>query len=277
MRRSALWVIDPARVMRCLSAIAALAAGAVIVAASPLRAQPADLEATIARVKPSIVAIGTYERTRSPAFQFRGTGFVVGDGTLIATNAHVLPATIDVDRRERHAILLPGVRSDDGREVMIREARPVARDVEHDLALLKIEGPPLPPLPVGDSTSVREGRSVYFTGFPIGAVLGAHPATHRAIIAAITPIAIPQGRAGQLDAATAKRLAAGAFPVFQLDGTAYPGNSGSPVFEAGSGAVVGVVNMVLVRATKESLLSQPSGIAYAVPAEHLRALISTLR
>jgi S1-C subfamily serine protease len=65
--------------------------------------------------------------------------------------------------------------------------------------------------------------------------------------------------------------------VFQLDGIAYPGNSGSPVFEARSGAVVAIVNMVLVRATKESLLSQPSGIAYAVPAEHLRALLSAHR
>ena len=263
--------------MRCRFAIGAFAAGVALFAAPPLHAQSADLEETIARVKPSIVAVGTYERTRSPAFQFRGTGFVVGDGTLIVTNAHVLPATVDTERRERHAILLPGVRSEDGKEVLVREARPVARDLEHDLALLKIEGAALPALRIGDSTSVREGRSVYFTGFPIGAVLGAYPATHRAIVAAITPIAIPQGRAGQLDAATAKRLAAGVFPVFQLDGTAYPGNSGSPVFEAGSGAVVGIVNMVLVRATKESLLSQPSGIAYAVPAEHLRALLSTHR
>jgi S1-C subfamily serine protease len=263
--------------MRWRSAIVAFGSCVALFAPPQLRGQASDLEETIARVKSSIVAVGTYERTRSPAFQFRGTGFVVGDGTLIATNAHVLPATVDVDRRERHAILLPGARSADGSQIPVREARPVARDVEHDLALLKIDGPPLSPLLLGDSASVREGRSVYFTGFPIGAVLGAYPATHRALVAAITPIAIPQGRAGQLDAATAKRLAAGAFPVFQLDGTAYPGNSGSPVFEAGSGSVVGIVNMVLVRATKESLLSQPSGIAYAVPAEHLRALISTLR
>jgi S1-C subfamily serine protease len=108
-------------------------------------------------------------------------------------------------------------------------------------------------------------------------VLGPYPATHRATIAAITPIAIPQGRAGQLSAATARRLAAKPFPVFQLDGTAYPGNSGSPVYEATDGAVIGIVNMVLVKATKETLLSQPSGIAYAVPAEHLRSLLHGVR
>ena len=161
------------------------------------RTELPDVEETIARVKPSIVAVGTFERTRSPAFQFMGTGFVVGDGTLVVTNAHVLPATVDTDRRERLAILVPAREAPgaDGTKVEVREARPVARDASHDLAVLKIEGAPLPALPIGDSTSVREGRSVYFTGFPIGSVLGAHAATHRAIVAAITPIAIPQRRA----------------------------------------------------------------------------------
>lgn len=261
--------------LRCLLALVAWLA---IASASAPRAQGPDPEETIARVKASIVAVGTYERTRSPPFQFRGTGFAVGDGTLIVTNAHVLPAIVDQDRRERIAILVPGTRSvdSDGTKVEVREARPVASDAAHDLAVLRLEGSPLPALPVGDSTAVREGRSVYFTGFPIGSVLGAHAATHRAIVSAITPIAIPQRRAAELDAPTARRLARGPFPVFQLDGTAYPGNSGSPVYES-SGVVIGVVNMVLVRATKESLLSQPSGIAYAVPSEHVRALLASLR
>ena len=69
------------------------------------------------------------------------------------------------------------------------------------------------------------------------------------------------------------RLASGSFPVFQLDATAYPGNSGSPIYDPATGDVLGVVNMVLVKSTKESALSQPSGITYAVPARHLEALL----
>ena len=193
--------------------VLALVAGLALPAAPSLRAQPTEAEATIARVKSSIVAVGTFERTRSPAFQFMGTGFVVGDGTLIVTNAHVLPANVDTDRRERIAILVPTPRNVglDDTKVEVREARPVARDASHDLAVLKVDGSPLPALPIGDSTSVREGRSVYFTGFPIGSVLGAHAATHRAIVSAITPIAIPQRRAAELDATTARRLVSGAF------------------------------------------------------------------
>lgn len=251
---------------------------ALIVIASVARAESELVEQTIAKIKPSVVAVGTFERTRSPPFQFRGTGFVVGDGSLIATNAHVLPDSIDATRREQIAILIPAeFREGVQPQVRVRAVTPAARDDAHDLALLRLDGPPMPALVIGDSSAVREGRAVYFTGFPIGSVLGAFAATHRATVAAITPIAIPQRRDAELRAATVHRLKLGAYPVFQLDGTAYPGNSGSPVFEARSGAVIGVINMVLVKATKESLLAQPSGIAYAIPAEHLRDLMATVR
>jgi S1-C subfamily serine protease len=61
--------------------------------------------------------------------------------------------------------------------------------------------------------------------------------------------------------------------VFQLDGTAYPGNSGSPVYHPASGEVVGIVNSVLVKGTKESALKTPSGITYAIPVQKLKALL----
>ncbi|HVE51671.1 MAG TPA: serine protease [Casimicrobiaceae bacterium] len=253
-----------------------LALCAIVLGTSFANAQ-VNVEDTIAKVKGSVVAVGTFERTRNPSFQFMGTGFAVGDGTLIATNDHVLPATLDSAKREEIAILLPAPPRDGKEQVQVRIAKAVARDPVHDLALVRIEGQALQPLAIGDASSVREGREVRFTGFPIGAILGAIPATHRATVAAITPIAIPQRRDAELTAALIRRLQTGTFPVFQLDGTAYPGNSGSPVYEAGSGAVIAIVNMVLVKATKESMLAQPSGIAYAIPAQHLRDLMATVR
>ena len=57
---------------------------------APLLARAALREA-IVRIKPSIVVVGTLMRSRAPAFELKGTGFVVGNGTLIATNAHVKP------------------------------------------------------------------------------------------------------------------------------------------------------------------------------------------
>lgn len=225
--------------------------------------------ATIERVKLSIVAVGTYERLRSPQFSFSGTGFVVGNGLLVATNEHVLPKLTNAERGEALVIAIPGP----GKTAQVRAARKLASDTSADLALLKIAGSALAALTLGDAKAVREGESYLFTGFPIGSVLGLFPATHRAMIAAVTPVVIPAARADQLDARTVRRLSTGSFPIFQLDGTAYPGNSGSPVYHAETGEVIGIVNSVLVKGTKESALSQPSGITYAIPIDRLKALL----
>ncbi len=233
----------------------------------------ADHAATIERVKGSVVAVGTFVRTRTPQFQFLGTGFAVEDGTLIVTNAHVLPGLLDPAKMETLAILIPSPPKDGKEQVVVREAKQVAVDSGSDLAVLSIAAPALPALKVRGSASVREGQEVFFTGYPIGAVLGPYPATHRGMISAITPIAIPQARAGELDAHTVRRLSSGPFPVFQLDATAYPGNSGSPVYDPETGEVFGVINMVFVKSTKEAVMSQPSGITYAIPSSRVEELL----
>ena len=74
-------------------------------------------------------------------------------------------------------------------------------------------------------------------------------------------------------AASVARLRQGPFNIYQLDGTAYPGNSGGPLFDAETGRVVGVINMVLAKASKESLLTNPSGITYAIPVRFVRELL----
>lgn len=254
-----------------------LRAGVAVAAALTLASPAAAVDpavATIERVRNSVVAVGTFERTRTPQFQFRGSGFAVGDGSLVATNVHVLPGAVDPAKLEVLAVVLPAAA---GEKVQVREARRVATDPDSDIALLRIDGAPLPALALRDSGTVKEGETVLFTGFPIGPVLGAHPATHRGMVAAISPIAIPQGKSSELDSQTARRLASGAYPIFQLDATAYPGNSGSPVYDPETGGVVGIVNMVFVKGTKESMLTQPSGIAYAVPSRHLKALLDKAR
>ena len=248
----------------------ALASVLGLVVAGSARADPAG---TIARVKQSIVAVGTFQRTRAPPFRFLGTGFAVGDGTLIATNAHVLPGSLNVDEREALVVMIPA----GGGDAQVRQATRVAIDAAHDLVLLRVPGTPLPALSCRDSASVREGQTFLFTGFPIGNVLGPHAATHRGMVSAITPIGIPPAGASRLDAKTVRQLARGAFPVFQLDATAYPGNSGSPLYDPNTAEVIGVVNMVFVKGSKEAALSQPSGITYAIPAVHVQALLQTVR
>ena len=255
----------------CARRLSAWAAGfALVAAASTVAAQNPE---TIERIKPSIVAIGTFERTRNPQFTFAGTGFAVGNGLLIATNEHVVAKLLDPERRETLAI---AIRSSDT-QVAVRPAKKAASDPSSDLALLRIEGTPLPALRLGNSESVRDGQLYLFTGFPIGAVLGLIPVTHRTMISAVTPIVIPARNSNELDARAVRRLKTGAFSVFQLDGTAYPGNSGSPVYDPQSGEVIGIVNSVFVKGTKEAALSNPSGISYAIPAQSLKELLERTR
>ena len=233
----------------------------------------ADLPDTVQRIKPSIVGIGTFLKVRNPSLQFSGTGFVVADGQLVVTNAHVVARDLDAANRETWMILVP----DANGEPRGRDARIVSVDRDRDLALLRIEGSPLPALKLGDTDVVREGQLVAFTGYPIGVVLGLHPATHRATVAAITPIVRPGLTARQLNPKMIARLKDDPFRVYQLDGTAYPGNSGSPVYDPETGVVLAVLNSTLVQGTRESAISRPSGISYAIPVRHVRDLLASDR
>ena len=76
-----------------------------------------------------------------------------------------------------------------------------------------------------------------------------------------------------LDAKMINQLQKPIYAVFQLDGTAYPGNSGSPLYDPESGVVYGVINMVFVKGKKEAVLSNPSGITYAIPATYIQELL----
>ena len=272
--RDARAVVSPTRTsIRSLAARLLVAFAALSTIASFVPASAEDLSAlpdTIDRVRRSIVAVGTNEPTRNPSFQFRGTGFVVGDGTLIATNNHVLPPDTDPSKRETLSVALPLANG----EALIREATAIARDAAHDVALLRLSGgTALPPLRFGDSSKVREGERFAFTGFPIGGIIGLFPATNLALISAITPIVLAQPTARTLDPALIRKLRGERFAIFQLDATAYPGNSGSPMFDIRTGDVVAVVNATFVKAGKESVLTQPSGISYAIPSLYFSRLL----
>jgi S1-C subfamily serine protease len=227
-----------------------------------------ELVKTIEDVKPSIVGVGTVQRTRSPAVNFLGTGFVLDDGLHVITNAHVVPEVLDIANNESYTVI-----TGKGKKPELRVATIAAIDKDHDLALLKISGEALPAMRLGDASKVREGQTLIFTGFPIGMVLGFYPVTHRAMVSSITPIILPAHNSRQLNAKMISQLQKAAYAVFQLDGTAYPGSSGSPLYDPETGLVYGVINMVFVKGKKEAALSNPSGITYAIPGNYINDLL----
>lgn len=236
----------------------------------------AGLADTIERVRDSVVGIGSAQKNKrmasgKPAATYYGTGFVVGDGRFVVTNHHVVA---DIKTDDAKGIIL-AVFSGEGDRVQGRPARVVATDPEHDLAILAIESA-LPAMKLAGSSWVREGTDIAFTGFPIGMVLGLYPVTHKGIVSARTPIVMPAASARQLTAAQIKRLRT-PFHVYQLDAIAYPGNSGSPVYDVNTGQVVGVINSVFVKGTKESALEKPTGITYAIPVRYVHELLKGAR
>jgi serine protease Do len=254
--------------------LACFATALLVLLAAGIACVQAALPEALARVKPSVVAVGTFQKLRNPSFVFRGTGFAVDNGTLIATNAHVVPESLQAGSGETMIVLVhvPGAA-----EPQPREAKTIAINREHDLALLRITGAPLPTVTFGDSEAVRDGQSIAFTGFPIGNSLGFYPVTHGGIIASHSPIALPATATKQLDPRVVRSLKAGPFVLFQLDTTAYPGHSGSPLYDAETGEVIGIVNMGFLKGTKDAAIGQPSGISFAVPARYLQELLRESR
>ncbi|MDH5445305.1 MAG: serine protease [Gammaproteobacteria bacterium] len=229
----------------------------------------ADLVQTIKKIKPSIVGIGTYSATRTPPAKLTGTGFVVSNGRYAVTNYHVIEPLTSLKYNEKLVVFVG-----QGENAKYREAKIRASDKEHDLALVEFTGHPLPSLKLESPTLVEEGQSCAFTGFPIGAVLGLYPVTHRAIISSVTPIASQPSNSRQLTAKLISKLR-DTYYVYQLDATAYPGNSGSPLYDK-KGKVIGVINMVFVKESKETILQKPSGITYAIPVKYIHQMLDDL-
>lgn len=111
-----------------------------------------------------------------------GTGFFVHESGLIVTNNHVLGTA-------HRAIITVNYSQGDKQ---IYGGTVVLRDIEHDLALIKIDNDTFrepESLPVGFSEEpMRIGTSVYTLGFPLNHVLGSEPKLSVGIISSETGI-----------------------------------------------------------------------------------------
>lgn len=137
----------------------------------------------------------------------RGSGVIWHPDGLIATNAHVATAP-------RYAIRLG-----DGREV---EGRVLVRDERRDVALVDIELPALPTLPLGEPGALRAGSIVLALGHPWGVT----NAMSLGVVHAVS------------------RDRRGAPRYIAADVRLAPGNSGGPLVDA-AGRVVGLNAMVV--------------------------------
>jgi serine protease Do len=240
--------------------------GALVLMSLPLAAFAASLVDVIKQVKPSVVAIILVQQDpRMPALLV-GTGFAVADGKHIITNHHVIR---DRGQSGGGQVLYALTQNGPITERRALSMKAIAPSV--DLALLKLDGLPLPALKIrAEPYLAPEGTDIAMTGFPIGAVIGFHPTTSRGIVSALTPNRSPEFSSFSLDPAA---IRATRYQTYQLDLVAYPGNSGGPLYDATSGELIGVVNSTFIKSTKEKVLSEPSGISYAIPSGFVRQIL----
>ena len=173
-----------------------------------------------------------------------GSGFVIDEEGLILTNAHVVAAAteIQVTFSDSHTV----------------SARPIGKDLDTDLALLRVDpkGLDLRPLELGDSGTVQVGDPTVAIGNPFGLertlTTGVVSALQRRLTA---PSGFTIGN------------------VIQTDAALNPGNSGGPLLDA-SGRVIGVNSQI---ATGSGGASGGSvGIGFAVPVNTAKEVIPQL-
>jgi serine protease Do len=165
-----------------------------------------------------------------------GTGIIIDPRGYIVTNQHVV-----------EDVSMIRARLNDG---TTHTARVLARDREHDLALLKIDaGWTLPTIPIGTSSDLMVGETVIAIG-------NAYGYEHTVTVGVISAL--------KRDVTLNKEISYKS--LIQTDASINPGNSGGPLLNI-DGELVGV--NVAIRAGAQ-------GISFAIPVDQMIQVMSDL-
>lgn len=166
-----------------------------------------------------------------------GTGFLISETGWLVTNNHVIDGAVNVVAR-----------NDAGQEFPVKPGF-YARDADHDLAIIQLDMERLPPgfLPrplrlAQDTQELSGGFAVYVLGHPGGEKIAEFT---QGSLTAVEP--------------SPRRL--------RFDASIHRGSSGSPLFDARNGQVIGVVYSYWTGAAK---------LNYATPVEYLHEMIQTI-
>jgi S1-C subfamily serine protease len=201
------------------------APGVVFVRAQTLRAEPSPFD--------------VYDSPQ--ASESTGSGFVLDEEGLILTNAHVIEAATAVE-----------VTFSDEQTV---SATPLGKDLDTDLALLRVEpdGLDLKPLRLGDSSSVEVGDPTVAIGNPYGLE---RTLTTGVVSALQRRLTAPSGFTIE--------------NVIQTDAALNPGNSGGPLLDE-EGRVIGINSQIATGGERGSV-----GIGFAVPVDTAKEVVPQL-
>ena len=182
--------------------------------------------------------VGLALGAHSASSQSSGTGFAIGDGSIIATANHVVDGCAAINIPDLGAVTL------------------LKSEKRADLAILKAERPLSTGLRFRTGRSIKLGEEIVVLGFPLRGLLSSPPTVTTGIVSSL---------AGLGDDRTEMQISA---PV-------QPGNSGGPVLDR-SGNVVGVVELKL-DAIKAAIVTGdiPQNVNFAIHSSILTSLLDS--
>jgi S1-C subfamily serine protease len=238
--------------MSALSGVAPLSVEPVVTP-SPEAAQPAattnqpqaqGLTDIVAAARQSVVTIISQGVGGNPFSPFDiptsgvGSGMIVSTNGLILTNNHVVEGAQTLT-----------VTTADGQEL---DARVIATDPDHDMAIIQARGGDLSAATLGDSSALEVGQTVLAIGSPLGEFT---ETVTRGIVSALgREITVGDGNGSGEQTLT---------NLIQTDAAINPGNSGGPLINE-LGEVIGI-NTAVSRSAE--------GIGFAIPINEAKQLI----
>lgn len=216
-----------------------------------------ELLAAVRATRPAVVTVWNFQYVRRSFFSqaelepaTSGSGVIFDKRGYIATNAHVIQGANNLE-----VVFLDGRRA---------PAQIIRFDERFDVAILRVEGVPLPAVaPLADSSTIEPGMRVLAIGSPLGTDYQNTVTT--GIIAGLNRHVKQWG----LDrrTLTVREVDAVETPLIQTDAAINSGNSGGPLINL-QGEVVGL-NTLIVRDNGGTTLE---GLGFAIPSNVVRAL-----
>jgi 2-alkenal reductase len=199
------------------------------------------------RTHQSVVHILTYPSVNETLPLASGSGFVYDGQGHIVTNNHVV----------EDGVVFEIIFSDGSR----RRAEVVGRDVDSDLAVIRVDSlpPGVQPLPLGNSDNIQVGQFVVAIGNPFAEQVS-------------MAVGIISGLSRSLESQRAledPELRYTLPEVIQTDAPINPGNSGGPLLNL-QGEVLGVNSAI------RSNTGFNSGVGFSIPVNAVRRIIPSL-